>query len=140
MSIYNDKIRVFISVPMSGRTDEEIEESIQSIETEYLDMIFDKHPEWKNDWREHVKFVHNFKESGLFSEKLFSRSDHKELLFLATALWRMSTCDEIAFAYDWEKARGCQIEFAVWDKYNCGPMYFPKITDEDYEPRDENTK
>lgn len=125
------KMRVFISTPMSGKTEEEIQEAVRKAEELYLLRTGMR--------REDVYFYNNFeggkralkfeKES---AEKVFCNDDgdlmaHQysvepkkmSVWYLGIALCNLSDCDE-AFFYpeDWIHARGCRIEYDVCRQYD----------------------
>lgn len=84
-------VRLFISQPMRGKTDEEIlavrEKAIKSAQ---------KH------FDEPVEVIDSFFQS--------APVDAKPLWYLAKSLELMSTADVVYFAKDWEQYRGCRIE------------------------------
>lgn len=86
-------MRVYISVPMRGRTDAEIlNERRKAIEIVKADNPY-----------EDIKVINNF-----FREE--SRNDNP-LWCLGESLKRLSTADLAYFAEGWKDARGCRIEF-----------------------------
>lgn len=108
-------LRVFISLPMSGRSDEEVKRDIEMVEK----IVGEKH--WFGD---EVEFVDNLltqTELELFD--LLDKPVTKNLLYLGTAITKMASCHAVVFAPDWDKARGCRIEFDVAKEYNI-PRYF----------------
>lgn len=84
-------VRLFISQPMRGKTDEEIlavrEKAIKSAQ---------KH------FDEPVEVIDSFFQG--------APVDAKPLWYLAKSLELMSTADVVYFAKDWEQYRGCRIE------------------------------
>lgn len=109
-------IRVFISVPMSGRDDEEVKRDISYIQ----EKIIDEH--WFGD--EDIEFVDNLltpTEIELFD--LLEKPVIENLLYLGTAITKMASCNAVVFAPGWDKARGCKIEFEVAREYDL-PRYF----------------
>lgn len=86
-------MRVYISVPMRGRTDAEIlNERRKAIEIVKADNTY-----------EDIKVINNF-----FGEE--SRNDNP-LWCLGESLKKLSTADLAFFADGWQDARGCRIEF-----------------------------
>lgn len=109
-------LRVFISVPMSGKSDGEIRRDIDKVQQEIL------YKHWFGD--EEIEFVHNLltpTEVELFD--LLEKPVTKNLLYLGTAITKMASCNAVVFAPDWDKARGCRIEFDVAKEYEI-PRYF----------------
>ena len=86
-------IKVFISQPMNGRSNEEIakerQEIIKELKEEYFDM------------------------NVIILDSFFINSPHNAnpLWFLAKALELLSTADVAYFAKGYEHARGCRIEY-----------------------------
>lgn len=87
-------MRVYISVPMKGRTDAEIlNERKKAIEIVKADNPY-----------EDIKVINNF-----FRGE--SRNDNP-LWCLGESLKKLSTADLAFFGKGWQDARGCRIEFA----------------------------
>lgn len=86
-------MKLFISQPMKGKTDEEIlavrKKAIESAK-KYLDA------------NEEVEVIDSFFQS--------APVDAKPLWFLGKSLELLSTADVAYFAKGWEGARGCRIE------------------------------
>ena len=109
--------KVFLSLPMSGRTDEEIRNDILRMENLYLET-FAKSEEAKDV----TKFFENF--TG--SKKIYSDEEiedikelpHPNLAYLGAAIAIMSVADEVLFAEDWDTARGCCVEYEVCCAYD----------------------
>lgn len=84
-------LKVFISQPMNGKTNEEIEavrqKAIASVQAEV---------------NEEVEVIDSF-----FKD---APHDAKPLWFLGKSLELLSTADIAYFAKGWEEARGCRIE------------------------------
>ena len=84
-------VRLFISQPMRGKTDEEIlavrEKAIQSAQ---------KH------FDEPVEVIDSFFQG--------APADAKPLWYLTKSLELMASADVVYFAKDWEQYRGCRIE------------------------------
>lgn len=82
---------VFLSVPMNGKTDEEIEEEFKKART----YITDKYK------GEPIEFLDSF----------IKNTPEKPLKCLGRSLEILSEADSIYFFDGWESARGCRIEF-----------------------------
>ena len=84
-------LKLFISQPMRGKTDEEIlavrEKAIESVE---------------RNLGEKVEVIDSFFQN--------APADAKPLWYLGKSLELLSTADVAYFAKDWEKYRGCRIE------------------------------
>lgn len=98
-------LKVFISVPMNGRTCEEIAKDIEDAKA-YIHEKFD-----------HVcvvEIVDNF---------ITRPEDNKQRLYcLGEAIKKIGECDICYFAPGWEKYRGCQVEYEVCNFYDIGIM------------------
>jgi len=93
--------RVFISVPMAGRTDSQIMEDVECGKDEYLD----KHP------YEEIEFVDNYINEDAPSCR------NPALVYLGKSIEKMATCDDVVFCGNWKNARGCLVERMVYDLY-----------------------
>ena len=83
--------KLFISQPMNGKTNEEIEaERVKAIETAKIALEDD------------VEVIDSFFKN--------APVDVRPLWFLGKSLELLSTADVVYFAKDWEKFRGCKIE------------------------------
>ena len=102
------KHAVFISVPMSEKTDAEIKESIQKAKKAYLAIT-------ERDIS-NVAFVDNTDVINLANEEM--EPEHLRVWYLGHALTKLSTCDEAFFWLGWGKARGCMIEYEVCSIYD----------------------
>lgn len=113
--------KVFVSVPMSGKTNEEINLLIHKTELEYLVNY---------DGKEEIEFIHN--NDGLVEKVLDpSRAKIPNLVYMGVAIQRMANCDEVIFAEGWENARGCRVEKLIYD------LYFASETTDVVEPKKE---
>lgn len=87
--------RVFISQPMNGLSDEEIEkaraETVRQIKEYFKD--------------EEVEIADSFFKG--------APHDAKPLWFLGKSFEVLSTCDVAVFAGDWSDKRGCKMEFSA---------------------------
>lgn len=91
--IEGDKVTFMVSLPMAGKTDDEIQSAIEvkrkMLESEghdVVDAFISEEPE-------------DLKNSGLF--------------YLGYSLFTMTKCDAVYFCKEWEKARGCRIEHSA---------------------------
>lgn len=91
--------KLFISQPMHGKTDEEIEaERVKAID------------EAKAVLKEDVEVIDSF-----FKE---APVDAKPLWFLGKSIELLSQADIVYFAKDWNKYRGCKIEHMCAIEYD----------------------
>ena len=109
----DNKLWVFISVPMANRTDEEIEQAI-CIEEKIYAQQSGKKPE-------DIVFVNNF--DGYHEHYFYERTKCKNLSYIGEALKKLAMCDVAVFGKGWKNARGCMLEatactlygISVWD-------------------------
>lgn len=97
---------VFISLPMSGFSDEYVKANIEAAKTAYLAIT-------KLDITQ-VAFVDNMDAEHLGKP---DNMNYECVWYLGHALQKLAACDEAFFWFDWEKARGCQIEHDVCIQY-----------------------
>lgn len=96
MSVDAKTKKIFISVPMRGRTDEQILSSIGNCTNVYSTIVGGIYPDLN------ITFLHNFKTDGTLGE----------------AIDLLKSCDACVFAYDYEEAKGCMVESFVCDMYD----------------------
>ena len=86
-----ENVKVFISPPMNGKTDEEILKERNQL----IDCA-------KEHYGENIEVIDSF----------FKGAPHNAnpLWFLGESIKKLSEADVAVFAKDWEKARGCKIE------------------------------
>ena len=92
-------IKVFISQPMSGRSEEDIL-------GERLDVL-----RWILDSYGHAEIIDSY------ISELPPQGVNDGVWYLAKSLEFLSEADVAYFAHGWEDARGCQIEHAVAESY-----------------------
>ena len=111
--------RVFLSLPMSGYTDEEIAQNI----TWMKEMVLDSHIFGD----EEIIFLHNMDTKP--STAQLENAVTVNLLYLGAAIMSMATCDAVVFHPDWEEARGCMVECYVSYKYLIPSYYIMEDND-----------
>lgn len=99
---------IFVSMPMNGKTNEEILNKIEEI----------KH-----------KFPEDIVTSGFIDGAYTPKVNHVSVHMLGYAIQEMSYCDVVYFAQGWQTARGCQIEHNVCMEYDI-PMMFEDDDDD----------
>ena len=95
------RLRVFISQPMNGKTNEEIEKEREEL-TEFA----------KAKLGSDVEIIDSF-----FKD---APHDAKPLWFLGKSFELLSTADACVFAKGYEKARGCVMEHKACENYGIG--------------------
>ena len=84
-------MKVFISQPMNGKSDEQI----LSVRQKAIESV-------KGNYNEDVEVIDSFFQN--------APHDAKPLWFLGKSLELMADADVVFFAKGWEDARGCRIE------------------------------
>lgn len=92
--------KLFISQPMRGKTNEEIETERAKAVEEAKAILND----------DDIKVIDSF-----FKD---APVEAKPLWFLAKALELLASADAVYFAKDWNKYRGCKIEHLCATEYN----------------------
>ena len=98
-------MNIFVSMPMNGKTDEEIVAKMKEVE--------------KKLNKDDVGYV----VCGYTYTTDMANIPHIFVNCLGEAIKRMSHCDVVYFAQGWQTARGCQIEHDVCVEYDI-PMMF----------------
>lgn len=92
-------LKVFISQPMNGKTNEEIKEERAAIK-EAVSRTFQN---------EDIEAIDSFIEN--------APHDANPLWYLGESIKLMSTADIVVFSNDWREARGCRAEFYLATMY-----------------------
>ena len=105
--------KIFVSVPMSGRTDKEIDQAVKRTIDDYC---MKDGPENYVNIRTNTKFINN---NDYYTRKCIDPRHAKipPLVYLGVAISRMANCDDVIFGEGWEKARGCRVEKMIYDLY-----------------------
>ena len=103
-------MKVFISVPMRGRTDQEIAGAI-TIAKSKLAKIAEEN-------NEVIEYVDNF-----VSMRDDTDIKNPAMYCLGGAIQKISKCDAIYFCPGWQEARGCVIERQVAVQYGLTRLY-----------------
>lgn len=135
---------VFLSLPMSGREEDEIFVDIAMAKTVYLDMT-------GMDIQD-VAFVHNYflSENALRNLRkdavdrgyAFIEPYHLNVWRMGNALENIAYCDEVFFYGDWENSRGCMLEYSVCINYDIpklewnNPAYKEKNKKEEHDGKE----
>lgn len=103
-------MKVFISVPMRGHTDQEIAKAIEIAKSKLSEMAEENN--------EVIEYVDNF-------IPIPTEADIKDYAMwcLGGAIQKMSECDAIYFCPGWDEARGCVIERQVAVQYGLTRLY-----------------
>ena len=107
--------KVFISMPMNGKTDEEIVKEFKSIKKRVLELF---------DGCQVIDSV--------FSNFDLDNNANTPIHYLGRSIELLADADVVYFAKGWEKARGCLIEYQVAKTY--GKTYVDEPKQEQKEP------
>lgn len=102
-------MKIFLSLPMSGRTDEEIRNQIDEMERIIIESRVFEGQEIEFVHNLDIEFVHNLDND--IDPKGCLDLKHEPLLYLGEAIRKMAFCDAIALGKGWNKAHGCNIEY-----------------------------
>ena len=105
------KRKLFISVPMAGRSDEEIKNHIEDIK-KAADRYFVK---------TEVEFVDNFEND--FDPERCVDLKHPRIGYLAEAVKKMAYCDGVIFGNRYMFSSGCTVEMSIAEEYDLD-IYF----------------
>lgn len=92
-------MRVFISMPMRGKTEEQIREEMEQVKKDFA-----------------------FSDAEFIDSFIPNCEEKTPLECMAESIKLMDTADAVFFAHGWEMARGCRVEYAVAHNYNI-PIY-----------------
>lgn len=93
-----------ISQPMNGIPEKEILQVREEVRSKMEQMGF--------------RFVDSF------FNKESEDAENVPVYYLSKSIEKMSQCDVVVFVTGWEKARGCQIEHAIAEKYGLEIRYY----------------
>ena len=108
-------MRVFLSLPMNGKTDEEINAELCKMEEWAI-------TEFGPD--EELHFVHN--QFCPLKPAMQAPVKNEALLYLGEAIKKLAYCDAIIYHPDWESARGCRAEAGVAFDYGIADYYIDR--------------
>ena len=113
---------VFISLPMSGKTDKEIGHRLCSINGAVKAACVAKFG-WK--WDE-IKTIDNFWDHDKIDDNADMPVQEPCVFYLGGAIQKMSRADAVYFDEGWEHANGCLVERFVALKYDI-PVLFHNV-------------
>lgn len=93
-------MKVFISLPMNGYTDEEILDRMEAIA---------------------AKFCKKYEDAEFIASFVVNAKSHSPLYYLGKSLSKMASADICVFSEGWGRARGCRIE------HECALLYGYRI-------------
>lgn len=104
-------MKVMISLPMNGHSDEDIRKRIQLLTEKFSKL--------------HIDVVDSF----ITEEKV---CNHPNVYYLGRSIMQfLSDVDAVYFDNGWEQARGCRIEHEVCKQYGIKRLYFTFFDDLD---------
>lgn len=106
-------VRLFISQPMRGRTDEQIEREREEL-VEIAEAVY--------FGRGRVEVIDSFFKGGLNAPT----GSKAPLYHLSKSLELLATADAVIFARDWQGARGCRIEHECAKQYRVPMIELPE--------------
>lgn len=106
-------MKVFISVPMRGRTDEEIAKAIAIAKSKLSEVAQEN--------QEYIIYVDNFVSMPTKNE--INDIENPSMWCLGGAIQKMSKCDAVYFCPGWDEAIGCVIERQVAVSYGLMRLY-----------------
>ena len=95
-------MKVFISIPMSGRTDKEVFDEIEEIKKIFTDYIKDTQPGTE------IEFINTYVQPQAPEDCVT-----EPLWYLGESIKVLSTCDAVIFAPGFRQARGCTVEYLI---------------------------
>lgn len=96
-------MKIFISMPMNGKTDEQIAEDFKT----YAEVLRQK-------FGKNTKIINSIDTSG----------EEDPIRLLSKSLYKLAKADIVYFANGWQQARGCSVE------YNVAKMYGKAVLEE----------
>lgn len=102
-------VKVFISLPMAGFSDEEILKRRLEIERELKEIIFPNSS---------VEIIPSF-----FTDSLLEDVKSPGVFYLGRSLMRLANADVAYFAEGWRHARGCKFEHEICSAYGISMLY-----------------
>lgn len=92
-------MKVFISLPMHGKTNEEIEQQLKEA-------------------RKAISLIFSDQELTIFHNRgCIAPSGAGRLYYLGSAIQRLDGVDAVYFCSGWEEAKGCQVEHYICELY-----------------------
>ena len=100
------EVTVMISLPMQGKTEEQIDEEMADM----MDLVWNIYPD------------------ACIRDSIIENHEEKtELECFSESIFHMSQSDMLAMGYGWENARGCKLEHEIAKAYNMPILYLDDI-------------
>lgn len=128
INFYNSDMRVFVSIPMKGRADHEVDAEIRDMVMKFHEVMKLHDEDFRKYWLGEdfsyddytILFLDNLYAdiaTNALSQFSLPNKNNISLLYLGEAIKTMAYCDTIMLAPGTEKARGCQVESYVYQIY-----------------------
>ena len=108
----SDTVRLFISVPMTGRNEEEVLEQIEKEKSKAITYF--------NERGENVIVCASYITEDDIESKGYANHD---IYLLAKSIEILSCANAIWMGEGWKKSRGCQVEHKIATEYYLGRYY-----------------
>lgn len=102
------ELTIMISLPMKGKTEEQIDEEMADM----MDLVWDIYPD-----------------ACIRASIIENPEEKTELECFSESIFHMSQSDILAMGYGWENARGCKLEHEIAKAYNMPIVYLDDIGD-----------
>lgn len=102
-------MKLFVSLPMRGKTTEQIRREIAEASQRFLDI----------KWDEGIELI----AIGVIDSVFDLDEDTDPLVYLGKSIELMARAEYVFFVKGWEKARGCQVEHLIAEKYGKEIVY-----------------
>lgn len=118
-------MKVFISQPMSGLSDNQILEEREHIKEVFIEKYKDEY--------DNIEFTSTFftQEDPIFEEvnklDVIEDESSKSLWLLGRALQMLAITDIVVFGHNWQDARGCKIEFMAAKMYDKDMLFMENM-------------
>lgn len=128
INFYNPDMRVFVSIPMKGRADHEVDDEIRDMVMKFHEVMKLHDEDFRKYWLGEdfnyddytILFLDNLYadiSTNALSQFNLPNKNNISLLYLGEAIKTMAYCDTIMLAPGTENARGCQVESYVYQMY-----------------------
>lgn len=104
------KFKVFLCLPMSGRTEEDILKEMDEMKEASIHYFQDKHPDCD------IVYMTNY------VSEAEEESNNPVFLLGRGIMTLMAQCDVCLFSKNWKDSRGCKIEHDIAEAYNIDIM------------------
>ena len=116
--VLKPKLKLFVSMPMRGRSDEEIKKDFAKIQAEF---------------GEDYDIIDSFNSELEIPESIIHDENKKRAYYLGHSIKKLAQADKILFMPGWLSANGCYIEHEIAQRYFSKDkiMYYTKRIEDD---------